>query len=214
MKNSLTPSVPAPTEEQIEKLCAKVRAAARKSRLTSQHFQNGLGYPGTGLEDEILATVVRFAKRVSGIFTPLPAQETGLVPEGWDVVSDNLETEIDVTMLDFTSRPLQEDEEWIGIVTMIERIGNAYGSLGFAKLMLDAQEEGRDIIPVKRRGLVYILPRTILRDRMGARGVGFLGWDLLWALDFTSLHSSWRDYNFHRNARFVRPRKPTLPVGR
>src|SRR6266481_9816377 len=86
MSKTLTPSIPAPTEEQIEKLCEKVRAAARKSRLTSEHFQRGLGYPGTELEDGILALIVRFSKKASGISTPSNAETTGLIPQKWGVM--------------------------------------------------------------------------------------------------------------------------------
>src|SRR5258708_911328 len=75
---TLTPSVlvPArvyipPRHVDIEELCGRVRervrAAVRKSRLTAVHFQDALDYPGTGLEDEIRAAIVRYSKKVFGI---------------------------------------------------------------------------------------------------------------------------------------------------
>lgn len=209
MSKTLTPSTPAPTEEQIQKLCDKIRAAVRRSRLTSQHFQNGLAYPGTSLEDEILTSVVRFSKKASGIFNPVAAIETGLVPRALTVKSDDLEGDIDLTRLDFFSCPVREKEPWNKGITMMERAktAQAIGSLGFAKLVLDAQAEGKDIIPAELRGNLIILPRTILdsdnqdRDTIGYMTVHGGRWEMYCSLvAYFPVHC--RD--FYNRARFVR----------
>ena len=78
--NTLTP--PVPSDPQIGKLYERLLSAGRKSGITSQQFQTALAYPGTELEDGLLKVIVCFAERVSGIITPVRAQDTGLIPEG------------------------------------------------------------------------------------------------------------------------------------
>lgn len=98
------------------------------------------------------------------------AQDTGLVPNGWTVESDDVESAIDLAKLDFTYSPCGEDEDYIFGDEMLKRAkaAKALGSLGFAKLVLDAQAEGRDIIPTYLPGMNHIiLPRTVLRDLQG-----------------------------------------------
>src|SRR5579864_3314284 len=96
--NVLTPSDP-----QVGKLHERLLAAARKSGVSPAQFQAALSYPGTELEDEIAASITKFSKRASGIYTPVRAEETGLIPEGYTVESDDLEGDINVANLDFDS---------------------------------------------------------------------------------------------------------------
>ncbi|MBI2459022.1 MAG: hypothetical protein HYV53_00535 [Parcubacteria group bacterium] len=111
----------------------------------------------------MVALLVRFGKKVRGIITPVRAQDTGLVPNGWTIKSDNLEGDISLANLDYSSCPVREGEKYVGGDTMFERAGNAYGSLGFAAALLKAQDEGKEIFPVESRGKHYfIMPRTIL----------------------------------------------------
>ncbi|MEK7617667.1 MAG: hypothetical protein AAB410_00815 [Patescibacteria group bacterium] len=170
-------------------------------------FQVALGYPGTELEDEIAASITKFSKRASGICTPVRAEETGLVPSGYTVESDDLEGDIDIANLDFDTCPVREgDGDWVSGDTMMARAKQvkAIGSLGFGKLVLDKQKEGKDIIPVELRGKVYILlTRTVLRRRSGSRCVLYLRWDgKRWVVDVY-----WLDVYFYRYVRFVRSRE-------
>lgn len=120
---------------------------------------------------------------------PLAAMETGLVPKGWTVESDDLEGDIDPTKLDFGYSPCGEDESSISGDTMLKRTkatANTIGSLGFGADVLKAQKEGKDIIPPELKGKKYIiLPKTILRDDDGSRRVGcLLGGGGQWVLPF------------------------------
>ncbi len=122
----------------------------------------------------------------SSIFTPLPALETGLMPEGSEVISDDLEADIDTSKLDFIAPfaealrwpPIQDDVRWVGAETVVAwaLALNIYGSLGFGKIVIDQQVKGINIIPVTLRGNVIPLPRTILYCR-GLRSMGCLIWN-------------------------------------
>jgi hypothetical protein len=70
--------------------------------------------------------------------------------------------------------------------------------------LLKAQEEGKEIFPVKSRGKHYfIMPRTVLLDGRRLRMVACFYWrDERWVLDF-----SWLRGAFRGSARFVRPRE-------
>lgn len=204
----MTPSVNTPTDPQVGKLHERLLSAARKSGLTTQQFQVALAYPGTELEDGLLVTIVQFAKKASGIITPVRAEETGLIPNGWSVESDSLEGDISLANLDYSSCPVQEgDNGYVNGDTMLARAGNAYGSLGFVAVLLKAQAEGKEIFPVASRGKNYfIMPRTILLDVSRGRRVACFGWDgSRWALGFGYL-----DDGFRGRIRFVRPRE--LPL--
>ena len=137
----------------------------------------------------------------------LPAKDTGLVPDGWRVISDVPDTEIDLSKLDFSS-PLAENENWISGDTLLERAESvkAMGSLGLAKLVLHAQESGYDVIPRWLRGKVYIvLPRTSLHDRRGRRRVAVLSWSgERWFLYFDWLDN---EFDFNSGARMPRLRE-------
>lgn len=61
-----TPSEKGPNSGQIEKLCDKVRSAARKSKIDSKRFQDALAHPGTELEDRFLRVLIQFANEVRG----------------------------------------------------------------------------------------------------------------------------------------------------
>ena len=205
---TLTPSADTPSDPQVGKLHERLIAAARKSGVTIQQFQVALAYPGTELEDGITILIVQFAKKASGIVTPVRAQDSGLIPNGWSVESDDLEGDISLANLDYSSCPVQGgDDGYVGGDTMLARAGNAYGSLGFSAALLKAQSVGKEIFPVESRGKHYfIMPRTILLDAYQDRGVAYFGWDgRRWALDFRYLGSG-----FSGDARFVRPRELSL----
>lgn len=139
-----------------------------------------------------------------GIITPVRAQDSGLVPNGWEVKSDNLEGDINLANLDYSSCPVQAGELYVSGDTMLARAGNAYGSLGFAAALLKAQVEGKEIFPIRSRGKHYFLmPRTILLDGNRRRRVACFGWDGgQWVLGFSDL-----DDDFDDDGRFVRPRE-------
>ncbi|MDP2709035.1 MAG: hypothetical protein Q8O93_03250 [bacterium] len=199
MEKTLTPSV-----RQAGKLHDRILSAARKSGIDSGQFQDALAYPGTELEDGMIVLLVRFAKKARGIITPVRAEDTGIIPNGWTVKSDNLEGDINLANLDYSSCPVRASESYVSGDTMLERAGNAYGSLGFAATLLKAQEEGKEIFPIESRGKHYfIMPRTILLYDDRNRKVADFDWsDEQWVLSFR-----WLDYNFNDSARFVRPRE-------
>lgn len=209
----LTPSVNAPSDPQVGKTHERLLSAARKSGVTSQQFQVALAYPGTELEDELLAVFVRFAKKVRGIITPVSAEDSGLIPNGWTVrVKDGVrqdfpEGEVDLAKLDYSICPVQDgDDHYVNGDTMLQRAikAKAYGSLGFAAVLLKEQKEGKEIFPVESRGKYYfIMPLTELFDGRRDHRVACFDWgDERWVLSFP-----WLDSNFNDNARFVRPRE-------
>lgn len=205
----MTPSNAVPSDPQVGKLHERLLSATRKSGVTTQQFQIALAYPGTELEDGLLSVIVRFVKKAAGIITPVRAQETDLIPDGWSVEIDSLEGDVDLSKLDYSTCPVQPgDGGYIGGDTMLGRAGNAYGSLGFTAALLKAQAEGKEILPVESRGKHYfIMSRTILLDDDRGRRVAFFGWDgRQWALDFGYLVN-----DFGGRGRFVRPRE--LPSG-
>ena len=205
MEKTLTPSVvKVPSDKQVGKLHDRILSAARKSGIDCGKFQDALAYPGTELEDEMIALLVRFSKKVRSIVTPVRAEDTGFVPGGWTVKSDNLEGDISLANLDYSSCPVREGDSYVGGDTMLERAGNAYGRLGFAAALLKAQEEGKEIFPVESRGKHYfIMPRTILLDGGRYREVAYFDWDgERWVLNF-----DWLGSYFGGSGRFVRPRE-------
>ena len=105
--------------------------------------------------------------------SPLSAMETGLIPEGWGwtVEKDDLEGDINLAKLDFDYCPVSDE------VTLdrADKVEGLVGSLGFAKIVLDAQKEGKDIIPAELRSRVYIVcSRTVIRDGYGYHRVAAL----------------------------------------
>ncbi len=219
LMKTLTPSANAPSDPQVGKLHERLLSAARKSGVTSQQFQVALAYPGTELEDGMITLLVQFAKKASGIITPVRAQDTGkasgiitpvraqdtgLVPNGWEVKSDNLEGDISLANLDYSSCPVREGEQYVSGGTMLQRAGNAYGSLGFAAALLKAQDEGKEIFPVESRDKHYfVMPRTVLLDDDRSRRVAYFDWSgKRWVLKF-----AWLGNYFFGSARFVRPRE-------
>lgn len=210
METNMTPSnVGEPTTNQAEKLSDRIQIAGRKKNIDTALFQVALGYPGTGLEDEIGEVLMKYANKARGILKPVRAQDTGLVPEGWTVDFDELEGDVDLTKLDFSYCPVNDNDK-DGLIsgdTMLKRAKQiqAIGSLGFAKLVLDAQKEGKDVIPPELRGKVYIIcSRTGLRDSYRGQHVPFLHWGgERWVL-----HFSWLDFSrFFRHVRLPRVRE-------
>ena len=202
--NTLTPSVNGPSGPQVGKLCDRIISAARKVGIDTALFHVALAHPGTELEDGMVTILVRFAKKVRGIITPVRAQDTGLLPNGWEVMSDNLEGDINLANLDYSSCLVQAGEPYVSGDTILARAGNAYGSLGFAVALLKAQEEGKEIFPVESRCKHYFLmPRTIMFDGVRRRRVPCFRWyGEQWVLGFGLLSSC-----FDGGYRFVRPRE-------
>ena len=210
---TLTPSVKEPTVPQAEKLSDRIYVAARKSGIDSGQFQDALAYPGTELEDGMVVLLVRFAKKARGIITPVGAEDSGLIPNGWTirikngVRQDFPEGDVDLAKLDYSICPVREGESYVNGDTMLERAveAKAYGSLGFAAILLKEQEKGKEIFPVESRGKHYfIMPLTeLLLDVRRLRRVACFDWcGRQWVLRF-----GWLDSGFDGSARFVRPRE-------
>ena len=153
-----TPSTP--SNNQVGKLEERLRASARKSGTTEEHFQGALGFPGTGLEDEIAAVIRKYANKVRGIVIPGSASSTGLIRTGWSVnVKDGVpqdlpEGETELANVDYVCPLGKDDGDWISYDTMMQRATKlgAIGSLGYAAELLNAQKEGKEIFPVESRG--------------------------------------------------------------
>ncbi len=199
-----------PSDPQVGKLHERLIAAARKSGVTPAQFQLALAFPGTDLEDDIAASIVKFSKRASGIVTPVRAQDTGLIPEGWTLEAEELEGDVELGKVDYSYCPVHEGEEWVNGTTMLKRAveQKAVGSLGYAAELLKAQKEGKEIFPVESRGKEYfIMPRTRLLDRSRRRHVAYFCWRGIasgWVLDFC-----WADHgsSFRSRGRLLRPRE-------
>src|SRR3989338_1832862 len=80
METPLTASI-----NQGDKLRERIGIALEKSGVPKNLIQVALGHPGTGLEDEFVASIVKYAKKASGIVTPVRAEDSGLIPNGWSV---------------------------------------------------------------------------------------------------------------------------------
>lgn len=205
MSKTLTPSI-----AQAGKLDERLHAAARKGGFDSQSFQEVLGYPGTELDDDLLSVFVRHFKKARGIVTPGSAEDSGLIPNGWSVYvrkglrQDFPEGDVDLSKLNYDTCPVHDDEDYIGGNTMMKRATEvkAIGSLGLAAKLLKAQDEGKEIFPVKSRGKHYfIMPLTELQDERGNGRVACFRWDgKRWELRFLWLD----DRDFRRHDRFVR----------
>jgi hypothetical protein len=201
--NALTPSDP-----QVGKLHERLLAAARKSGVTPAQFQLALGFPGTDLEDEIAASIVKFSKRASGIVTPVRAQDTGLIPEGWTLETEELEGDVELGKVDYSYCPVHEGEQYVNGPTMLQRSveQKAVGSLGYAAELLKAQKAGKEIFPVESRGKHYfVMPRTVLLGRGRVRHVAYFVWGVKaseWVLDFDCV-----DFSFSSSDRLLRPRE-------
>jgi hypothetical protein len=173
-------------------------------------FQLALAFPGTDLEDDIAASIVKFSKRASGIVTPVRAQDTGLIPEGWTLEAEELEGDVELGKVDYSYCPVHEGEEYVNGTTMLQRAveQKAVGSLGYAAELLKAQKAGKEIFPVESRGKEYfIMPRTRLLGRDRGRLVAGFRWRdgaSEWVLDF-----AWAGAGggFGSGGRVLRPRE-------
>jgi hypothetical protein len=204
METPLTVPQNYPRNKQGRKLYYRVLTAAKKSGRSVAELQPALEQPGTGMDDELAAVLVKYSKRALGIYTPVRAHYTGLVPDGYAVESDDLEGDVNVANLDFNTCLVREgDGDWMRGDPMRVRAKEvqAIGSLGFGKIVLDAQKEGKNIIPIELRDKAYIiLPRTVLRDRDCVRYAACLDWiSSQWVPSIDRL-----DQDFSRGGRFVR----------
>jgi hypothetical protein len=211
----MTTTSSTPSNNQVGKLEERLRASARKSGTNEDQFQAALGFPGTGLEDEIAAIIRKYANKARGIVTPVRAEDSGLIPDKWSVYvkggvrQDFPESEVDLGKLDYSKGPVQDgDGDYVDYDTMMKRAKElrACGSLGLAAALLKQQEEGKEIFPVESRGNhYYIMPLTELEDSFGDRFVACFIWDSeleQWVVDFY-----WSGNSFSRCVRFVCPRE-------
>lgn len=201
---ALTPSQKRPSGRQIVKICDRLTAAIRKTKiLTSEQVQVALKEPGTFLEKELQMAVVRSYRKVMGIVTAVEASKTGLVPSGWKIKIDKPEGDISLIGVNFFS-PTEQDEISIDEKTMLLRTSECIGSLGLAEQLLKKQEAGEEIFPQEFRGKNYIiLPRTILIGCLrGESCTPYFCWDAplgLWTLGF-----QWLKNGVDSRARFMR----------
>ncbi|MDP2709474.1 MAG: hypothetical protein Q8O93_05565 [bacterium] len=209
---TLTPSVNTPTDSQIGKLHERLLSAARKSGVSSKHFQAALAHPGTELEDKLLDVIVQFAEKVNHFVTPVSAINTGLVPDGWKIVSDDLEGNISLDNLDYSISPPERCVETAKGTILSRHADTAYGSLGLAAILLKKQEEGKEIFPVESRGVYFfVMPRTILLKSYKEEFISFFRWEdesKKWIHDYTELSVSFG----HGLFKYICPRKLRLVV--
>lgn len=176
---------------RVTNLCKRLVTAARKAKVP-------LGI----LEDELMKTLASLGAETSGSITelatgmvvPVRAEDTGLVPKGWSVYRKNtipqdfLERSINFARLSYGTCLAQGGKPFVKGAAMLDRAisTNAYGSLGFAALLLKAQRERKEIFPKEsRQERCYIMPRTILIDIEGFLRVGVFLWRRRkWALEF------------------------------
>ena|GEM_PF-5308265 len=155
------------SNNQADKLTERISIALRKSGVSKVQAQLALRYPGTEMEDEMVATIIKFYRMAAGIGVPLRAEDTGLVPNDWTVYSEELEGEINLAKLDFGYSPFPPGRSSISGNVMLKcaEEAGAIGSLGFARIAIDAEKRGEHIIPPEFHGERYIiLPRTVLRE--------------------------------------------------
>ncbi len=158
-----------------------------------------------------IAFLTSFTKKLLGIATPVPADKTSLIPNGWtvkvreSVPQDFPESDVDLSKLDYSLCPVRGSEEHINGTTMMARAreDKAIGSLGLAAVLLKAQDEGKEIFPVESRGKHYfIMPLTELQGVIGFGYVAYFRWsrgERRWVLGF-----GWLGRSFVRDGRFVR----------
>ncbi|MDP2708876.1 MAG: hypothetical protein Q8O93_02395 [bacterium] len=208
MKNSLITSEAALADCQakIDHIFnVLLRPAFNKLNFSAKQWQVVVENGGQ-LQDQAVELVKKLVKKASGIITPVRAQDTGLIPNGWTVKSDSLEGDINLANLDYSSCPVREGETYVSGDTMLQRAieAKAYGSLGFAAALIKEQEEGKEIFPVESRDKHYfIMPLTVLIGVGRGREVACFDWDgERWVLSFR-----WLDDYFLDGDRFVRPRE-------
>ncbi len=221
METPLTVSTNNPREgKQGRKLYYRLKTSIKKSGLLIVALQPALEFPGTAMEDDIAAILVKYSKMARGIVTPVRAEDTGLMPQGYSVYltpqgvrKDRLEGDVELANVDYICPLRDDDGDYIGGEVMLQRSVElkAIGSLGYAFALLKAQEQGKEIFPVESRGKHYfIMPLTELLGDDRGRRVACFGWhgkSLRWVLFFR-----WVGGVFARRGRFVVPRekKPSV----
>jgi hypothetical protein len=136
----------------------------------------------------------------TSIITPAAASESGLVPEGWKVIADKVSDPFDLSDLDFSYDAFCRRGSEIDNHSLIERyegIG-AFGGLWFVRLVINEQEQGRDVVPPELKGKAnFLLPDTILEAKGG--GVVIPGitapYRKLWHPAFFLLNNRFGSYN-------------------
>lgn len=193
--------------------------AANGLEISLPQFLDAVALPGIALEDEIRDLIIWRANKANNIITPVRAQDTGLIPNGWTIESDDPEGDVSLGSLDFSYCPLQPDKLHIRDYMISKEPGNIIfkwpdnvcGSLGLAAEFRKAQKEGKEIFPVESRGKnCFIMPLTILLDAdknqilaKPNRRVAFFTWvGGEWVLYFF-----WLDCGFNSDDRFVRRAK-------
>ncbi len=179
-----------------------IKASALKSLLSRdpwiqgfniEHDSHSIG--GVAMETLLTASKNQVGKLREhiGIVIPLSAIETELIPNRWSVESDDLEGAVHTAELDFSFSLCKSNESYIIGDMVIERAKShsVLGSLGLAKIILDEQVAGRQIIPAQLQGVRQVIfPRTILRDVNGDRNFAYLRWCAGWVLGFVRVDHS------------------------
>jgi hypothetical protein len=221
METPLTVSTNNPREgKQGRKLYYRLKTSIQKSGLSIAGLQPALEFPGTAMEDDIAAILVRYSKMARGIVTPIRAEDTGLMPQGYSVYvtpqgvrKDRLEGDVELANVDYICPLRDTDGGSISGEVMLQRAVElkAVGSLGYAAELLKAQEEGKEIFPVESRGKEYfIMPLTELLGDDRSRDVAYFYWfdkSQRWVLSF-----SWVGFSFPRDVRFLVPREEKSSV--
>ena len=220
MPNTLLTSKKEATKAQFRRVRNLTEEAIREANLEKEGFTHdelqvihANAAPYKRELAVIFITALRtFAKKLLGIVTPVPAEQTGLIPQKWsvmvrdDVKQDSPEGDVDLSQLDYSLCPVRDGEEYIGGKTMMARAKEdkkVVGSLGLAFDLLRAQDEGKEIFPVESRGKHYfIMPLTELQ---GGDGRGLVA-GFIWSDDKRRwvLYFDWLDNRFNRHDRFVR----------
>ena len=220
MKTPLTVSTNNPRKgKQARKLYYRLKKSIQKSKLSIAGLQAALGFPGTAMEEEIAAILLKYTKMAHGIVTPVSAEDTGLIPKGYSVYvtpqgvrKDRLEGDVELGNVEYICPLRDYDGDYIDGEVMLERSVElkAIGSLGYAFALLKAQEQGKEIFPVEsRRSLHNInMPLTELLIDKRVRFVAYFSWSektQCWVLRFRPV-----DGRFYRLDRFVvlREEKP------
>jgi len=151
----------------LSALNERIISAASRMGVTVNKIQQALDCPGFEMEDRMVAIILEYAEITSGVYTPLGAEKTGLVPMGCRIQTDSPEGSLDSARFDFSSRPVLEGERCVtGRAALHAAVSSpqVVGSLGLAAKLLMAQRHGKEIFPKESQGCYFLLPRTVLID--------------------------------------------------
>jgi hypothetical protein len=145
--------------------------------------------------------IIKYSKKAAGIETPVSAFATGLVPDDWTVEKDSFGKDIELSKVSFDCRVCKQSYYIKGsAVIELAAASSIQSGLGFAKIILDEQAAGRQVIPTGLRFKIALLfPRTVLRDLDGDRRFPALYMDKKddewkWKLAFDYLGDNYDSY--------------------